>query len=363
MNEPIRAEFLEAVAALSTPAPSSTAPPSPPSSRRSRRTAGPADARRRRERARRAAARAARAGIEPGDEVIVPAQTFVATLEAVTQAGGIPSPSTSGRSTTTSTRRLPKRRSRRAHAVLLPVHLYGQMADMQCAARRSPSAHGLAIVEDACQAHGAERDGLRAGAGGLARRVQLLPGQEPRRDGRRRRADDRRRGPRGARARAPRARPAAKYHHDLEGYTARLDTIQAIVLALKLPLLDGWNEERRARGARYSARRSRASATSCCPPSPPGATRSGTSTSCGRPTRRRSRRILRERGIATGRHYPEPVAPRAGLRAPRLRGRARSRSRRQLARECLSLPIFPGITEAQLDGRRRRVRAYFAVAD
>ena len=104
------------------------------------------------------------AGIRPGDEVIVPAQTFVATLEAVTQAGGTPVPAEIGG------RLQPRSGGGRggdhlAHAFLLPVHLYGQMADMQ-GAPVARERRGLAIVEDACQAHGAERDGFRAGAAG-----------------------------------------------------------------------------------------------------------------------------------------------------------------------------------------------------
>ena len=97
---------------------------------------------------------------------------------------------------------------------LLPVHLYGQLADMARLTELA-SATGLQIVEDACQAHGAERDGFRAGTAGDRRLLQLLPGQEPRRDGRRRRAHHRRPGARRARARAARARAdGASTRHD-----------------------------------------------------------------------------------------------------------------------------------------------------
>ena len=110
------------------------------------------------------------AGLERGEEVIVPAMTFVATLEAVTQAGGIPvvadiqeadlnlDPDAAAAAITGRTR------------FVLPVHLYGQLADM-----RRLGSLGLPLIEDACQAPGAVRDGLRAGTGGLAAAFSFYP--------------------------------------------------------------------------------------------------------------------------------------------------------------------------------------------
>src|SRR5207237_3034726 len=128
---------------------------------------------------------------------------------------------------------------------LLPVHLYGQMADMT-ALRRVAERQGLGIIEDACQAHGAARDGVSAGASGLAAAFSFYPAKNLGAMG-----------DAGAlvtsdEALAERVRAlrehgqTAKYRHAHEGWTARLDTIQAIVLLHKLPLLDGWNEARRA---------------------------------------------------------------------------------------------------------------------
>ncbi len=107
-------------------------------------------------------------GIGRGDEVIVPAHTFVATVEAVTQAGATPvlvdvteadgtmDPAAAAAAVTPRTR------------ALMPVHLYGHMADMRALLAVARDA-GAAVLEDACQAHGAGRDGLRAGAGGHRR--------------------------------------------------------------------------------------------------------------------------------------------------------------------------------------------------
>src|SRR4051812_39891509 len=113
-------------------------------------------------------------GIEAGDEVIVPSATFAATFEAVTQAGGIPvvvdvrnddysmDPEAAAEAITHRTR------------FLMPVHLYGQLADVRRLQDVSAS-HGVAILEDACQAHGAMRDEIRAGQGGLAGAFSFYP--------------------------------------------------------------------------------------------------------------------------------------------------------------------------------------------
>src|SRR3954454_5006799 len=97
------------------------------------------------------------AGIEPGDEVLVPANTFIATFEAVSQAGGTPVPvDVSVRDLNMDVDAARAALTER-NRFLMPVHLYGQMADM-----RGLSELGLPIIEDACQAHGATRDGVAA---------------------------------------------------------------------------------------------------------------------------------------------------------------------------------------------------------
>ena len=128
-------------------------------------------------------------GIEPGAEVVVPAATFVATLEAVTQAGGVPVVvDVSEDDYCLDPEGVAAVVGSRTHA-LMPVHLYGQLADL-LELRRIADDAGVAIVEDACQAHGATRDGERAGAFGCRRGLQLLPRKEPRRGRGRRGARD-----------------------------------------------------------------------------------------------------------------------------------------------------------------------------
>ena len=296
------------------------------------------------------------AGIEPGDEVVVPAQTFVATYEAVTQAGGRPLPVDVsevdyGLDAEAATDVLGPRTR-----FLLPVHLYGQMADMP-ALQALAGRHGLAIVEDACQAHGARRDGLRAGAGGLAAAFSFYPGKNLGAFGdagalvtldeglARRVVALREHG------------QSRKYVHDAEGYTARLDTIQALVLLRKLSFLDLWNEQRRAAAAFYDAElegvgdlRLPPVATDSEPVWHLYVVRTADPESLGA--------FLRERGIGTGRHYPHP--PHLSPAYERLGHRRGSFPvAESLADECLSLPLFPGIREEQLTAVGAAVADYF----
>jgi dTDP-4-amino-4,6-dideoxygalactose transaminase len=294
--------------------------------------------------------------LEAGDQVIVPAATFVATLEAVCQAGGVPvladisdddyglDPAAAAAAVDSRTR------------ALMPVHLYGQMADMR-ALRTVAEKHALAVIEDACQAHGAERDGLRAGSAGGAAAFSFYPGKNLGAAG-----------DAGAfvtndedassRLRALREHgQTAKYVHALEGWTARLDTIQALVLSHKLPLLDEWNEQRRAAAAFYEDGlagvgdlRLPRTASGSAPVWQLYVARTTDPTALAL--------CLRERGISTGRHYPDPVHLTEAYAHLGYR-RGDFPVAEALSRECLSLPIFPGIDEAQLAAVVDGVRSYF----
>src|SRR5689334_9388559 len=102
-------------------------------------------------------------GVGPGDEVVVPALTFIATFEAVSQAGATPVVADVGEGDYQLDPAAAAAATGRRTRCLLPVHLYGQMADMRALAEIARAA-GLGMVEDACQAHAAERDGVRPGA-------------------------------------------------------------------------------------------------------------------------------------------------------------------------------------------------------
>ena len=296
------------------------------------------------------------AELESGSEVVVPANTFVATFEAIAQARLVPvpadaseddynlDPAAAGAAVTSRT------------SALLPVHLYGQLADMTRILELA-RAQGLFVLEDACQAHGAERDGLRAGAAGDAAAFSFYPGKNlgAMGDAGAVVTDD---GVLAAHVRALRENgQTAKYTHVYEGYTSRLDSIQAAVLAQKLPRLDGWNEDRARVAAAY--------ATSLdgvgdlvLPPVPSGSVpvwhlyvvRTG--------RRDELAQFLAEHGIATGKHYPEPPHLSAAYASLGYVEGAFPVAER-LARELLSLPIYPGMPEQQVVAVTDAVCAFF----
>lgn len=298
-------------------------------------------------------------GIEPGDEVIVPANTFIASIEAVVQAGGVPvlvdaslddyniDPALVEAALTPSTR------------FLLPVHLYGQLSDMQ-ALRRIAAEHDLRIVEDACQAHGAEREGIRASELSVASAYSFYPAKNLGAAGDAGAlvtdADDA-----AAHARALRQHgEVEKYRSAYPGYTARLDAIQAIVLSHKLPYLRGWNAERAAVAAAYSEALAGVGDLGL-PPVPAGSSPVWHLYVVRTAKREELASFLAARGIATARHYPVP--PHLSGAFPRLgNGPGSFPVAELLADELLSLPIFPGISADQLELVCDGIRAFFADA-
>jgi len=299
------------------------------------------------------------AGIGAGDEVVLPAHTFVATAEAVSQAGATPVLADVGEADGNLDPAAAEAAiGARARAVLA-VHLYGQMADVR-ALRELCDRRGIELHEDAAQAHGAVRDDVRAGQAGRVASFSFYAGKNL-----------------GAFGDAGAAVTAdadleerlrmlrehgqrRKYEHDEVGWTARLDTLQAIVLRHKLRELDRWNEQRRAAARFYGAALAEVGdlrLPQVMPGSEPVwhlyAVRTGD------PGRLAG--FLRERGIGTGRHYPVPVHL-TGAYAHLGHGEGAFPAAEAWAREELSLPMFPGISEAQLEAVASAVRDYFAGA-
>lgn len=295
-------------------------------------------------------------GLRPDDEVVVPATTFVATLEAVTQARGIPVVVDISEDDYCLDVPAAQAAIGPHTRALLPVHLYGQMADMQ-SLRRTATAAGVAILEDACQAHGATRDGIRAGTVGAVSAFSFYPGKNLGAAG------DAGAAVTSDEAVASQLRAlrehgqTAKYVHAYEGWTARLDAIQALVLSHKLPLLDGWNAQRRWAAGFYSDRLDGVGDLR----RPPVAAGSEPVwhlyvVRTAEPADLAG--FLAARGIGTGRHYPEPVHL---TEAYAWLGHRRGDFpvAEALARECLSLPLFPGISEQQLTAVADAVRTFF----
>ena len=192
-------------------------------------------------------------GIGPGDEVIVPSNTFIATWLAVTECGATPvpvdpnidthniDPALIGNAITSRTR------------AIIPVHLYGQPADMDPICMLAAK-HGLIVIEDAAQAQGARYKGRRAGSLGHAAATSFYPGKNlgALGDGGAVLTNDD--------AIAERVKQLRnygskiKYQHDLVGYNSRLDEMQAAFLRAKLTVLDEWNARRREIATQYSTR-------------------------------------------------------------------------------------------------------------
>jgi dTDP-4-amino-4,6-dideoxygalactose transaminase len=293
---------------------------------------------------------------EPGEEAILPANTFVATAEAVVQAGLVPvladvseadynlDPEAVTDSVTPRTR------------VVVPVHLYGQMADMVRLLADAES-RGLDVVEDACQAHGAQRDGLGAGAGGRAGAFSFYPAKNLGAFGDAGALvtwDERLT----ARVRALREHgQTAKHRHEVVGYSARLDTLQAVVLLRKLPLLSAWTEERRVIADAYAEALAGVGDLRL-PPVPPGSKpvwhlyeiRTGRADELAA--------FLAERGIETGRHYPSPVHLTPAF-AYLGHGPGAFPVSEALALELVSLPIYPGLGDDRLDVVLTAIREFF----
>jgi dTDP-4-amino-4,6-dideoxygalactose transaminase len=295
-------------------------------------------------------------GLGPGDEVIAPANTFIATIEAIAQTGALPVLVDAGEddynldveaaaaAVTTRTR------------ALLPVHLYGQLADMRAAGALA-RAHDLIVLEDACQAHGATRDGLAPGAQTAGAAFSFYPGKNLGAfgDAGALATDDAQLAATVAALREHGQR--TKGRHALEGYTARLDTIQALVLLRKLPSLTAWNDSRRRAAARYADLLDGVGDL-VLPPVAPGSdpvwhlfvVRTDAPVALAD--------WLSEQGIATGRHYPEPPHLTAAYAYLGHRPGAFPVTE-ELATHGLSLPMFAGITDGEVDAVARAVRSYF----
>ena len=188
--------------------------------------------------------------IGPGDEVITTPSTFIATAEAISFCGATPRfVDIDERTYNMAPERLEAAITPATRAIV-PVHLFGQMADMD-PIMEVARAHGLHVIEDACQAHGAEYKGRRAGSIGDAGCFSFYPGKNL--------------GAYGEAGAVVTNSPDVaekirmfrdhgqrqKYHHRVIGWNARMDGLQGAVLSVKLRHLDRWNEQRRNNADRY----------------------------------------------------------------------------------------------------------------
>jgi dTDP-4-amino-4,6-dideoxygalactose transaminase len=298
------------------------------------------------------------AGIGPGDEVITVPFTFVATVSAIHYTGAKPvfvdiDPKTFTMDVT----QIEKAITSKTKAIV-PVHLYGQPADMDPImeiARR----HKLVVIEDAAQAHGAEYKGRRAGSIGDMGCFSFYPGKNLGAYGE---------GGMVTTGHAEYARTIRmlrdwgaekKYHHVLKGYNFRLEGIQGAVLRVKLRYLEQWTEARRAAAARYD--RLLAGTGVQTPAAMDYARHVYHVYAIRTPDRAAWQQTLNDLGIQTGIHYPIPVHLLPAFADLGYRAGQFPHSERA-ADEVLSLPMFPELTAAQGEEVARAVRALAAGA-
>jgi dTDP-4-amino-4,6-dideoxygalactose transaminase len=283
-------------------------------------------------------------GIGPGDEVIVPANTFIATWLAVSHAGATPVPVEPDEGTyNIDPRAIEHAITPRTRAVIA-VHLYGQPADMD-AVREVTLRHGLLAIEDAAQAHGARYKGEHVGALSDAAAFSFYPAKNlgALGDGGAVVTND---GDLALRVRQLRNYGSQiKYSHELPGFNSRLDELQAAVLRVKLRHLDGWNARRREAAGYYMRHMSKAGVIL---PAVPAFTEPVWHLFVIRCADREGlRRALSQASIDTGIHYPVPPHLQPAYAGLGLRAGSLPVSERVHA-QVLSLPIGPTITQEQL---------------
>jgi dTDP-3-amino-3,4,6-trideoxy-alpha-D-glucose transaminase len=285
-------------------------------------------------------------GVRPGDEVIVPANSFIASAEGVSLAGATPRLVDVDPHTHLLTAEAAEAAIGPRTRGVIPVHLMGSTVDMRPLMEVARAA-GLWVVEDCAQAHGARVDGQRVGTFGdvgcfsmyptknlgawgdagaivtaepeLAKQVMLLRshGEQPR------------------------------YHHRMVGTTARLDALQAALLRVKLRRLEGWNDDRRRIG---SMLREGLADTSLELPAPASANGDHVYHLFITRTKRREelRAFLDERGVSTAVHYPIPIH-RTEAYAELGLGEGSLPVAERLAEEICTLPLFPTMSEEQVE--------------
>jgi dTDP-4-amino-4,6-dideoxygalactose transaminase len=304
-------------------------------------------------------------GIQPGDVVVTVPHTFIATTEAISQAGALPEfvdidertynmdpdklrEYLEEQCTREKSGKLISRRSGRPVTAVVPVHLYGQMVDMD-AIQELADRYGLILIEDACQAHGAEyfsrkhNRWMKAGSMGMAAAFSFYPGKNLGACGE---AGAVTTNDAGLAKKISMLRDhgqAQKYYHDIEGYNGRLDALQAGLLHAKLKRLPDWNAERRERATRY--RQLLEKRESVVLPYEPEWSKAIYHLFVVRVAdREQLKDHLGAAGIGTGIHYPIPLHLQKAYSSFRYK-RGDFPVTEKIASEILSLPMFPGLTE------------------
>ena len=297
-------------------------------------------------------------GIQPGDQVVTVSHTFIATTAAITQAGGtVRFVEIDADTMTMNPKALEAAIGPRTVGVV-PVHLYGQPADLDPILRIAQR-HGLWVVEDAAQAHGAAYRGRLVGSIGTLGCFSFYPGKNL--------------GSLGEGGAVTGADPtrmqalrrirehgqSSKYVHDSEGYNGRLHALQAAFLRIKLRHLADWNT-RRQRVAEWYQQALSGLPEVTLPVKAPYAQHVYHLYVIRTPQRDALREHLTSRGIGTGLHYPLPLHLQLAYEHLGI-AKGSLPITEQAAATCLSLPMFPEMTESQVGHVVDVIRSFFGV--
>ncbi len=295
-------------------------------------------------------------GVRAGDEVITVPNTFIATSEAITQAGAVVRFADVDAATMTLDPAALEAAITPRTVGVVPVHLYGQPADMDpilAVARK----HGLWVVEDAAQAHGARYRDRQTGTMGDMAAYSFYPGKNLGACGE---------GGAVVAREAGRLEPvrqlrehgqSKKYYHETEGYNGRLHAIQAAFLRIKLPYLEGWTEGRRRAADRY--REALAGIDEIRPPTEADYARHVYHLYVIRAERRDElQQHLTALKIGTGLHYPLPLHLQHAYRHMGL-GPGSFPVTEGAAPALLSLPMFPELTDGQIERIADAIRRFY----
>jgi len=315
-------------------------------------------------------------GIGPGDEVITVPNTFIATAEAISFCGATPvfidvdefiytmNPEKLSEflekncSFNQSTHQPVNQSTHRPIRAIIPVHIFGQMADMDpimAIARK----YGLYVIEDACQAHGATYKGHPAGSMGDAGCFSFYPGKNL-----------------GAYGEAGAVTTnnaelaekiamlrdhgqSAKYYHDIIGWNARMDGIQGAVLSVKLKHLPAWNQARREKAMTYNDLLSKIDGLIL-----PLDADDSTHVYHVYAIRTRNRdallRYLADEGIYCGIHYPVPISLQAAYSNSGVK-KSRIKVSKRVCSELLSLPMYPELTDEQQEKVGTKIKKFLSI--
>jgi len=295
-------------------------------------------------------------GIGTGDEVIVPAQTFIATWLAVSYAGAVPVPIDVDPATANIAPELVEAAITPRTRAVIPVHLFGRPADMH-AVSAIAKRRNLVLIEDAAQAHGATYHGKRAGSLGDAAAFSFYPSKNLGAfgDGGAVLCDD------STLARLVRTLrnygSTSKYHHELMGYNSRLDELQAAVLRVKLRYLDIWNQRRTRIADLYTKGISRLNSSINTPAHEEHVSSSWHLYVIRSTQRDGLQSFLASRGIESAIHYPRTPAEQDayGRHTATISGNPNAVRH---ARCSLSLPIAPYLENSEVTAVLDAIREY-----